>query len=331
MKSAIFILFTIFSFAIIWFVVTQPLLIGDYSSLTDKPIFTVNPAKLESHVRFLSQSLPPRKGSEKELEPTLRWIENQISYFGESHRQSYLLQAQKFHNVLLDFGPESNEVIVVGAHYDTVHGYPGADDNASGVASLIELARLLSENEGLLKKRVQLVFFTLEESPFFRTNKMGSYIHASRLRNQNKKVKIMISLDMLGYFSSEKNSQKFPYPLMDKIYSDTGDFIAIVSNPKLQNITAVRNVKKSFKQATSLPVYSMNAPAFVKGVDASDHLNYWKFDYPAVLITDTAFMRNMAYHTRADTFDRLDYKKMAEVVKALYQTVIDYSSHSDHQ
>jgi hypothetical protein len=130
----------------------------------------------------------------------------------------------------------------------------------------------------------------------------------------------MIALDMVGYFSEEKGSQHFPFPLMDKAYSDQGNFITVVGN--LSNMPAVRRVKKGMISASELPVYSINAPAMIQGIDFSDHLNFWHFDYPAVLITDTSFMRNTAYHTQNDTADRLNYIKMAEVVKGLYQTLL---------
>ncbi len=307
----------------IWFVTTQPMFISAKSVSTPN----VDPQLLKSHVVMLSETLPARGGSEKNLNPTVEWIEQQIQPFGKSTRQSYKVNDETFYNILLDFGPalsteatESDEIIIVGAHYDTAHSYPGADDNASGVAALIELARLLSQNEKALTSHIQLAFYTLEEPPYFRTEKMGSFIHASRLKEKQQKVKMMIALDMVGYFSDEKNSQKFPLPFMDKFYSDRGNFIAVVGN--LSNMFTVRTVKKRMLSATELPVYSINAPTLIQGIDFSDHLNFWHFGYPAVLITDTSFMRNTAYHTPQDTADRLDYEKMAEVVKGLYLAVI---------
>ena len=307
-----------------WFITTQPLF------NVSKPVSykgAVDPNLLKSHVVMLSEKLPARGGFEKSLNPTVEWIEQQIQLFGKSTRQSYKVGDETFYNILLDFNPpstqdtqESKEIIIVGAHYDTAHSYAGADDNASGVAVLIELARLLSKNETSLKSHIQLAFYSLEEPPYFRTEKMGSFIHASLLKEKQQKIKLMIALDMVGYFSDEKNSQNFPIPFMEKLYSDQGNFIAVVGN--LTNILAVRTVKSGMTSAANLPVYSINAPTLIQGIDFSDHLNFWHFGYPAVLITDTSFMRNTAYHTKQDTADRLDYVKMAEVVKGLYQTVI---------
>ncbi len=302
-----------------WFVTTQPILVSAKSVSTPD----VDPQLLKSHVVMLSETLPARGGFEKSLSPTLEWIEQQIQPFGKSTRQSYKAGDENFYNILLDFGPtstQSDEIIIVGAHYDTAHSYPGADDNGSGVAALIELARLLSKHEASLTSHIQLAFYSLEEPPYFRTKKMGSFIHASRLKEKQQKIKVMIALDMIGYFSDEKNSQHFPIPFMDKFYSDRGNFIAVVGN--LSNMFTVRNVKKGMLSATELPIYSINAPTLIQGIDFSDHLNFWHFGYPAVLITDTSFMRNTAYHTEKDKADRLDYAKMAEVVKGLYQAVI---------
>jgi len=304
----------------VWFVTTQPMLVSAKSVSTPN----VDPQLLKSHVVMLSETLPSRGGFEKNLNPTVEWIEQQIQPFGKSRRQSYQVNDETFYNILLDFGPPlsaaSDEIIIVGAHYDTAHSYPGADDNASGVAVLIELARLLYQNEKALTSRIQLAFYSLEEPPYFRTEKMGSYIHASRLKEKQQKLKMMIALDMVGYFSDEKNSQNFPIPFMDKFYSDRGNFIAVVGN--LNNMLTTRKVKKGMISATELPVYSINAPTLIQGIDFSDHLNFWHFGYPAVLITDTSFMRNTAYHTKQDTADRLDYEKMAEVVKGLFQALI---------
>lgn len=313
---------------IVWFIGTQPLLfVSDREQMPE-----VSPQVLESHVRDLSEKLLAREGFEKSLNPTVEWIEKQIAPYGKSYRQSYQANNQTFHNIILNFANHSDslvsnkEIIVVGAHYDTAHGFPGADDNASAVAALIELARLLSTNQTSeypisLAHPIQLVFYTLEEPPYFRSEKMGSYIHASDLIKKQQKVKIMIALDMIGYYSDEKDSQHFPIPFLDWIYPNQGNFISVIGN--LANMDTVRTVKHSFKTASDLPVYSFNAPSFIQGIDFSDHLNFWKAGYKAVLITDTSFNRNLAYHTEGDTADRLDYVKMTKVVQAIYKTVID--------
>lgn len=323
---------------VIWFAGSQPLFLS--IERVESPY--VDSKKLESHVNHLSEVLPGRIGQESALKPTIEWIEKQLSPYGKSYRQSFEYKDETFHNILINFETKledsdfvkssdksfeknSNiETIIIGAHYDTAHGLPGADDNASGVAGLIELARLLSEytskNNQKLKHRIQLAFYTLEEPPYFRTKKMGSYVHAKQLKTDEQKVKLMISLDMIGYFSDEENSQHLLLPLMDKIYPTQGNFIAIISD--LSNMLAVRSVKSHFRNGTDLPVYSFNAPKFVSGIDFSDHLNFWYHDYPAIMITDTSFNRYRHYHTEQDTAEKLDYERMAKVVKGVYQTAI---------
>jgi Zn-dependent M28 family amino/carboxypeptidase len=311
--------FTLLLF-IIWFVLTQPLVFSSAQVNTPK----ANPQTLKSHVEMLSQTLPSRIDREEALEPTVKWIESQLQKYGSPKRQTYQVNGESFHNIILSFGPETQDMVVVGAHYDTADGLPGADDNASGVAGLIELARLLSQAK--LSLRVELVAYTLEEPPHYNGSIMGSYIHAESMKKAGKDIRLMMSLEMIGYFSDEANSQHYPVPLLNLIYPSKGNFIAVVAN--LNNIAIARKVKKSFRQSSDLPVYSINAPALIPGIDFSDHKNYWLMGFPAVMITDTAFARNMAYHTIHDTADRLDYDKMAKVVEATYHTVLQQSQGS---
>jgi Zn-dependent M28 family amino/carboxypeptidase len=233
--------------------------------------------------------------------------------------QAYRVQGKTYRNVAAHFGPESEERIIVGAHYDTAGPLPGADDNASGVAGLIELARLLGRQQ--LPLRVELVAFSLEEPPYFRTTAMGSSVHAESLRNQNVQVRAMISLEMIGCFSDAPDSQHFPIGVLSAFYPSKGNFIGVVG--RLGDGLLARKMKSAMRDATPLPVYSINAPRFVPGVDFSDQLNYWNAGYGAVMITDTAFYRNRNYHTAEDTADKLDYKRMAMVVEGVYAAVME--------
>ncbi|MGB0847393.1 MAG: M28 family peptidase [Thiolinea sp.] len=307
--------------------VTQPVWVKAQNS--ELPV--VEAATLRSHVERLSEELPGRLGVEIVLELTLQWLEKTVSRYATPIRESYQSEGENFHNLILRFGPKTGPLLVIGAHYDTAHGLPGADDNASGVAGLIELARLLSdaETQGILKRRVELVFYTLEESRFRKQQEMGSYIHAAALRKADEDVQLMLSLEMIGYFSDQPNSQLFPIAEMQHLYSDRGNFIGVISN--FSNMPAVRTVKRSFKRSIGdkLPVYSLNGPElYVPGIGASDHRSYWALDYPAVMVTDTAYMRNPYYHTARDTADRLDYERMALVVQATYQLVMDLNEGS---
>lgn len=220
---------------------------------------------------------------------------------------------RKYRNILTSIGPESAPRYVVGAHYDVCGNQAGADDNASGVAGLIELARLMKQHENQLKYRIDFVAYTMEEPPFFGTAMMGSYVHAKSLSDADVDVKGMIVLEMIGYFLEKK--QKYPLGIMSWFYPAKGNFIAVVS--AFSDWGLNNDVRRGLR-GTDCPVTSLKAPAWVQGIDFSDHRNYWKFGYDAVMVTDTAFYRNNHYHQPTDTPDTLDYGKMAEVVKGTY-------------
>jgi len=232
--------------------------------------------------------------------------------------QTYDVEGRTYRNVVARFGPDTPELVVMGAHYDTAGEQPGADDNASGVAGLIELARLLAANPPPL--RIELVAYTLEEPPSFRTGRMGSAVHARALAERGAKVRLMISVEMIGMFSDEKGSQGYP-PVIGLFYPSTANFIAVVG--KWGQGSAVRAVASALRAASPLPVEKLSAPTFVTGIDFSDHLSYWAHGYDAVIVTDTSFFRNARYHTPDDKPETLDYARMAEVVKGLHCAVQD--------
>src|SRR5215212_6638455 len=303
--------------ACVWFWVTQPLL----SRARPNSERTVDPSRLEAHVRKLSIELGPRDASHIEnLDRVAAYIKDEFSQTtARVSEQVYHVQGLTYRNVVAYFGPESEERIIVGAHYDTAGPLPGADDNASGVAGVIELARLLGRQQPPL--RVELVAFSLEEPPYYRTTGMGSSVHAESLRNQNVQVRAMFSLEMIGCFSDTPNSQFFPVGVLSAFYPSRGNFIAVVS--RMSDGLLVRRTKSAMRNAAPLPVYSINAPRSVPGVDFSDQLNYWQAGYSAVMITDTAFYRNRNYHTAQDTAEKLDYKRMAMVVEGVYAAVTE--------
>ena len=222
-----------------------------------------------------------------------------------------------YQNVIGFFGNPTGERIVIGAHYDARSKTPGADDNASGIAGLIELAYLIGRQD--LRTGIELVAYSLEEPPFFGTEDMGSAHHARRLHEQKVAVKCMIALEMIGYFSSEPGSQSYPMPILKIFYPGKGDFIAIIG--RLDQRGIVKKIKNFMQGTTDMPVYSVNAPTFVSGIDFSDHRNYWKYAYEAVMITDTAFYRNPHYHKRGDIAESLDYESMGKVVIQVFEAV----------
>ena len=309
--------------AIVVVLVTQPLFRVPETG-TAPP---VDASTLKAHVRMLSEEMHPRCYDRPEnLERVVRYIEGHFAAAGgRVNRQTFPDDEREYHNVIASFGPEEGPVIVVGAHYDSYgENYrepalytPGADDNASGVAGLLALAELLGRQPP--ERRVQLVAYCLEEPPFFGTKRMGSAVHASALHDVGDVVTAMISLEMIGYFSDTENSQTYPAAVMSLIYPDQGNFIGVVG--RFQDISLTRAVKAAMRGASDLPVRSISAVPLIPGIDFSDHRNYWRYDYTAVMITDTAFYRNFAYHTEGDIADILDYERMAKVVQGVFAAI----------
>lgn len=288
-----------------------------------RPAPPVDPDELERHVRMLAEAFVPRHFEHPEnLDRTAGYVRTHFEATGgRVSEQAFSAKGRTYRNVILELGPQSGRPIVLGAHYDAFETHPAADDNASGVAGLIELAELLADEE--LSKPLLLVAYTLEEPPFFRTAEMGSAVHAASLAAAGREIEFMISTEMIGYFSDETDSQMLPLTGLGLLYPSEGNFIGVIG--RLRDGALVRSVKRSMIEATELPVESFNAPpSLVPGIDFSDHLDYWHHGYPAVMVTDTAFYRNFAYHTADDTPDRLDYARMADVVRGLYRVVLDH-------
>ncbi len=287
------------------------------------PDHRISPKKLSDHTIFLSENTTPRNSDNPDkLIQAAKYIERVFNDSSKNVSLRYFdVDGKNYANVVAKYGPDSEEVIVIGAHYDAYSNFPGADDNASGVAGLIELGVLIATLD--LKTGVELVAYTLEEPPYFATENMGSARHATTFRQKGKKIKIMISLEMIGYFSDEEDSQQYPLTLLSLLYPSKGNFIAVIDQVLSNH---AQRIKSAINRHTDLAAYSINAPAFIPGVDFSDHKNYWSNDYPAVMVTDTSFYRNKKYHTNGDTYDRLDYKKMAKVVYGIFKYVQEQDS-----
>lgn len=257
----------------------------------------------------------------EQLNATADYIfKNFNRYADETTFQEYKVDGKTYKNVICSFGTEHQKRIIIGAHYDVCGDQKGADDNATGVTALLELARMLKDQK--LNYRIDLVAYTLEEPPFFRTENMGSYVHAKYLKDNHIDVYGMASVEMIGYFNDEKNSQDFPVGALSWIYGNKGDFITLVKRFSGSG-KFVRNFIDNFKESKQIKTETFPAPKFVKGVDFSDHLNYWKFDYPALMITDTSFFRNKNYHEPTDTLETLDLQRMTKVIDAIFISLIN--------
>ncbi len=257
-----------------------------------------------------------------ELGRTIDYITGELAGYGYDVRsQSYEYSGERYQNIYVEKTgeKETGKIVVVGAHYDTVTGTPGADDNASAVAGLLELARLLASTP--LSRTVHFVAFTLEEPPLFRSKSMGSYVYAKSLNDAGRDVVGMICLEMIGYFTDEPGSQSFPLPFMKWFYPDKGNFITLVSN--FQSRGFLNHIHGSFQKGTDLPVETLSTVFVVPGVDFSDHRSFWKFGYNAIMVTDTAFYRNPQYHGIGDVSESLDYGRMVEVVRGLKAAIED--------
>ena len=263
---------------------------------------------------------------------TLNWVADYI--FNELHKYCDTTFYQVFHtpetffdtgndeykNVIARIGPKDKPKIIVGAHYDVCGNQEGADDNASGVVGLLELARLLKDVE--LNYQIELVAYTLEEPPFFRTDYMGSAIHAKSIYENEEDIIGMVCLEMIGYFSDEKNSQHYPLKILKMFYGGKGDYITIVQ--RFGNGKFGRKFKRKIKRKKCIKTKSFKGPMNLTGIDFSDHLNYWKYDYSAVMITNTGFFRNKNYHKTTDVMETLDVNRMALVIDEVFLTLKDW-------
>jgi Zn-dependent M28 family amino/carboxypeptidase len=250
------------------------------------------------------------------MERAADYIKGQFESFGYTVvRQPFLFRGATYYNLIAELtGTEFPEnILVIGAHYDTVVTTPGADDNASGVAGLLELARNLAGTKHA--KTIRFVAFALEEPPAYRTRNMGSYHYARASHEKREHISGMICLEMIGYFCDRPGCQRYPVPFMNLWFPKAGNFISLVGNMRSKRFTV--RVAEEFRKAVDLPAVVLNAPAIVIGIDFSDHWSFGKFGYPALMVTDTAFYRNPHYHAPSDLPQSLDYGRMAKVTAGL--------------
>ncbi len=279
--------------------------------------------RLRHHLAVLCEEIGPRSILDSgALEQAGDYIEETLAGLGYAvQEQEYDWLGRTFRNLAVQLSGDKSpdEVVVIGAHYDTVPGTPGADDNGSGVAALLELARLCREIRP--ERTLHLVAFTLEEPPAFFTPWQGSRVYARSLCQNRERVVTMLSLEMLGYYSDRPRSQRFPFFPMRWMYPNTGNFIGVVGNLRSRNL--VRRVREAFGRGSPLPVETLSTSPLLPGVALSDHASFWRYGYPAVMVTDTAFYRNPHYHRPSDRPETLDLARLAWCVRGLAQVVIE--------
>ena len=255
-----------------------------------------------------------------QLNVAAEFIENSFSRAGlQPRRDTYELNGRACHNIEVEIRGVRPEIVLVGAHYDSVFGGPGANDNGSGVAALLALARYFSGKTG--EQTLRFVAFVNEEPPFFQTPQMGSFVYASRCKARGDKISAMISLETIGYFSNAPGSQTYPSPGLGLFYPTIGNFIGFVGN--LHSRALVRRAISLFRAQKKIPCEGAALPSFISGVSWSDQWSFWQHGYPALMVTDTALFRYRHYHEPTDTPDKLDYDHFALVVSGMENVITD--------
>jgi Zn-dependent M28 family amino/carboxypeptidase len=276
--------------------------------------------RLSADVKYLSVTIGERNVQRAgSLKASVEYLENNLRRSGYAVSEySYLIAGQEVRNVEATLAGRdiAGGTIVLGAHYDSVAGTVGANDNATGVAAVLELARLLHGSKP--RRAIRFVLFVNEEPPYFQTENMGSLVYTRQLRQEHVSVAAMISLETIGYYSDERGSQKYP-PLLNFFYPNRGDFIGFVGKTKSRDL--VRRCIRKFRESASFPSEGVAAPADWPGIGWSDHWSFWQQKYPAIMITDTAPFRYPYYHKSGDTFDKVDFEKIARVVAGIQNVV----------
>jgi len=275
---------------------------------------------LQQHVYRLADEIGERNLQHPE---SLHAAEDYISQVWQ--QQGYVIDRQAYRERDIECAnleithkgtDRADQLILIGAHYDTVYGSPGANDNGSGVAALLELSRLFQSETTSMS--VRFVAFVNEEPPFFFSGRQGSNIYARAIRQRGDDIRLMLALETIGYYDSEPGSQDYP-PLFRYFYPNTADFISFVTNFGSRRV--MQKLARAFRQASDFPLEHVATFSFIPGVAWSDHLSFWRQNYKAVMVTDTAFYRYPYYHSANDTPEKLDYPRLARVCNGLFDAI----------
>jgi Zn-dependent M28 family amino/carboxypeptidase len=270
--------------------------------------------RLQAHVETLATTIGGRIVTTG-LETAATYIEQKLLSYGYSpQRQTFAAAGHAFANIEAESSgtQHPDKILVIGAHYDTAGNFPGANDNASGVAATLELARCFASAE--LAQTIRWVFFVNEEPPYFQTEAMGSYVYARRCRELKENISAMLSLETIGFYTDEPGSQTYPVGIHPS-YPDRGNFLGFVSD--FRSAFLLRTALKVFRAKAALPAQGLAAPTSVPGIAWSDHWSFWQFGYKGLMLTDTAPFRYPYYHTAQDTPDKLDYSRFTDAVQGI--------------
>ena len=255
-----------------------------------------------------------------QLNAAADFIENSFARAGfHPRRDTYEMRGQACHNIEAEIPGARPEILLIGAHYDSVFGSPGANDNGTGVAAMLALARRFAGTKP--KHTLRFVAFVNEEPPYFLSDEMGSFIYAGRCKTRGDKISAMISLETIGYFSDAPHSQTYPSPGLGLFYPKVGDFIGFVSN--LPSRTLLHCVIALFREHSKIPSEGASLPGFIPGVSWSDQWSFWRHGYPGIMVTDTAPFRYPYYHSSSDTPDKLEYDRFTLVVSGMEKVIED--------
>lgn len=282
--------------------------------------------QLEADVRTMAEGIGERNmHTPGSMEQTAGWIEERLKEIGYNTKRhcheigGFWYSGQTADNLIAELkgSKRSDKIVIIGAHYDSVSGSPGANDNASAVAVLLALAEWFADRPqpGTLR----FVAFANEEPPFFHSRQMGSYAYARQCSKLGENVTAMMAMDGLGYYHDEPGSQSYPVPGIGLFYPETADFIGFVT--RVRDTGLLRQALEAFRKEATISAEGAALPGFIPGVYWSDHWSFWKHGYPAFLVTDTLLFRDPEYHTPGDTPERLDYRRMARVTEGLKEVL----------
>ena len=285
-------------------------------------------ANLQQHVTHLASTIGERNTRHpNNLNAAADYIQQHLTNLGYNpQRQTYNITHPydqtplPCHNIEIEItgSTHPDRIVIIGAHYDSVPSSPGANDNAAGTAALLELARILQNSNP--KHTLRLVAFTNEEPPYFTTENQGSYVYAKRSADRNENITAMLSIDGLGYYNDQPNTQNYPQPFAT-FYPDTANFVGFVGN--LRSAPLLRTAVASFRSHTAFPSEGAAVPGFIEGAGWSDHYSFWQFGYPGIMITDTLPFRYKHYHDYSDTPDQLNYQHMARITQGIAHILAD--------